>query len=241
MTTTVINLTDDGFIDPAILVRCRNNLTWASKGLPLIVVSQTEQVDLPNARNIVCGPMQRCWLSLYKQMVIGLEAAETDIVAIAERDMLYTPPHFAFCPPTSTHSYHNENMWMVQWVTPLGSHPEYNGMYSFKANRLSWASMIADRKWLLQYMTECLAEIMSSKKAMRFAQLPDRAVHLRKHIPIHTNKYRNSARTFTTAIPIIDIRHDHNFSGQRRGTKRRYTLHGWGQWEPVWYGQEADC
>jgi hypothetical protein len=55
-------------------------------------------------------------------------------------------------------------------------------------------------------------------------------VALKRYITEH------SARDFRTAVPNIDIRHGGNFTGQRRGKKRRFELEPWGTLEATLNG-----
>jgi len=54
-------------------------------------------------------------LTMHKQILHGLECVETDVVFMAEHDVLYSPSHFAFVPLRSDTFYYNVNVVHVRW------------------------------------------------------------------------------------------------------------------------------
>ena len=65
----------------------------------------------------------------------------------------------------------------------------------------------------------------SMAKTMRLANRRE-VVHLKKEIKAYITGYQ--AKDFKTRVPNIDIRHENNFTGPRRGNKRRFSLDPWG-------------
>jgi len=86
---------------------CRQNLK--NIGLSMVVVSQFP-VDFEN--NIVM-PIERSIYSQARQILAGCEALDTDIVFLAEHDVLYHPSHFDFIPAKELTFYYNQNRWPV--------------------------------------------------------------------------------------------------------------------------------
>lgn len=226
--TTIINLTDDTPIDQEVLALCRKQLLLAADSLPIVVVSQSEQV--PFGRNISLGPIGRSWWSLYTQLLTGVLAAETRYVVVAERDMLYTSEHLHWVPPSDSTLYHNTNMWILQW-SPLQSNG-FNGMFSYRRGRTSLANLVCSRDLLKRNTEDRMKAIRESRQAYRIAtRKSDRAVHLSGLIEDQMPKYQ--VEEFRTVVPIVDIRHETNFSGVRKGNLRRPDLYPWGTIEDL--------
>lgn len=56
-------------------------------------------------------------LTMFKQILWGLEESSADIIYLTEHDVLYNPSHFDFIPPTSKRFYYNENVWALDYKT----------------------------------------------------------------------------------------------------------------------------
>ena len=89
---------------------CRDHLVVAARCKPIISVSQ-KPIDL--GMNICIGETGRSHLSMYTQILTGLQAATTEYVALVEHDCLYTPYHFMWVPPAKDVFYYNLNVWFV--------------------------------------------------------------------------------------------------------------------------------
>ncbi len=61
-----------------------------------------------------------------------------------------------------------------------------------------------------------------------------RSTQLQAYLKDYVNGYRSVF--FDTVNPSLDIRHNSNFSGPKRGKRRRYELPYWGKWEDVLNG-----
>jgi len=226
---TIVYLTDDSPMDPDVLRVCRRNVLESAGDTPIVAVSQTE--DLPDVwgRRVKVWAMGRSWRSFYRQVEAGLDAATTPWVAIAERDNLYPPEHFAFRPPDPyIPCWYNDHMWMVQWVK-TAAHPELNGTYSYHQNRQSFCTLLADRVALLAQVRRYLEVIHADARLLAMASGGRKAHKLRGYLEPVVPPLPSAL--FKTTTPILDIRHDANWSGQRRGTSRRMELPPWGRWD----------
>ncbi len=58
-------------------------------------------------------PLKRSNLSMFKQILVGLENIDADIVFFCEHDVLYHPSHFNFIPLEKDVYYYNTNVWKV--------------------------------------------------------------------------------------------------------------------------------
>lgn len=92
-----------------VLQTVRGQIARAAAGRP-IVSATLQPVDL--GRNIVL-PLERGYLTMFKQILVGLEALETDIVFHVEHDVLYHPSHFDFVPSDHNTFYYNQNTWRI--------------------------------------------------------------------------------------------------------------------------------
>ena len=238
MTRTIIYLTDNS-LDAEIMALCQRVLVEAAGDMPIISVSQ-KPVDF--GHNICVGEIGRNWLSLYTQLLSGTRAATSEWVVIAEHDCLYTPEHLNWIPPSRDVFWYNDNRWLVQWG---GNHPELNGMYSWWPGKLALSQLICSRELLDQAMTERVAILEGGADAKSFGKgepgatsrltrwaTSGKPIWLRDYLKEHLAKY--TSRTFKTELPNLYIRHGTNFTGPKRGKRRRYELPYWGRFEEVW-------
>ena len=244
---TIIYLTDNS-LDEALALKCREILVREAGDNPIISVSQ-KPIEL--GTNICVGEIGRNWFSLYKQQLAGLHAAKTKFIAIAEHDCLYTNEHFSFDPLRDDTFYYNANCWLVQWG---GNHPELNGMYSkWHGVRYALSQLICSRELLIASIEERLALIENGVQVVRKAGEPGcmplgfrqkvetwaksgAPVQLQRYLKDYLEKYRSE--TFETVNPNLDIRHGSNFTGPKRGKRRRYSLEYWGEFKNLWEGGE---
>ena len=218
----------DGSVKDDIDRLCRSTLIRESKDIPIVYIVQPPE-------------MKRCWLSLYKQLLKGLETATTDYVGICEQDVLYSSEHLEWIPPTDDAFYYNVNTWFYQYSSK--NHPECDGMYSFWANRLALSQLVCNRELLKKSVTDRL-NFLNNDVALEgeFGAL----VHkLKKRAEDGSSAYLKAMdkyideqppyKTFKTKIPNVDIRHESNFTGARRGNKRRFEIPYWGKLEDLWH------
>jgi hypothetical protein len=240
MSTTILYYSDNK-IDRDIERLVHNNLRLMNN--PIISVTQK-----PTAlgTNICVGEIGSSWLNLYKQLKIAAETATTTYVAMAEHDCLYTQEHYDWVPPRNDTFYYNENCWFLQYK---GGHPELEGMFStFWGERKALSQLVCDRELLLAdltYKLRLLDEHEWVKTSLLFAGEPgvtrikeaqkwaksNNGISLHKFISSYLNKQKSDV--FFTTNPNLDIRHDKNFTGPKRGKNRRFTLDGWGTLEDI--------
>lgn len=242
MNTTVIYLTDNT-LDEKIFFLCQKNILNSIGNLPLISISH-KPIDF--GENICVGILPRSSLSINQQMMRALEVVKTKYIAIAEHDCLYTPEHFTFIPPDEI-SYYNENVWLLQLWSQ--GHPEYDGIFSNFPKRKANSQLICSTKtmiettqaridimidpvWLAKHPTGRIGEAghMDYDHAMRLARGKS-VVHIREKLKEYIEKYKG--KNFNTKLPNIDIRHEHNFTRNRRGSKRVWELPYWGKAKDV--------
>jgi hypothetical protein len=157
--------------------------------LPIISVSHKPMdfgrnivVDLPSARE-----------SIFKQIVIGLQASTADVVYLVEHDVLYHREHFQHEPRNVQHFLYNQNVWQVDVET---------GTATFRESKRT-SQLIAYRDELLYYFDQ-LAERMKNPYGGMIGVAP------RTHRIEGVNT--NGVRGFMSEWPNIDFRHKDNIS-----------------------------
>jgi hypothetical protein len=239
---TLIYTTDNSLPEP-LATRCRELLVREAKGIPIVSVSQ-EPVDL--GLNVCVGKIGRSWLNLYKQLMAGLEQVKTKYVGICEHDCIYSNEHLAWLPTKDDTFFYNHHFWLVQWG---GNHPELEGMYSYWRNRYALSQLVCSAELLKKSLSERLALLQDGyvlAKGMHGAGefgVKDKIAMIRKIAssgsPEQLQKYdpglltEYKSESFMTKIPNLDVRHKSNFTGTKRGNRRRFELPYWGKFAEV--------
>lgn len=240
---TILYLTDNS-LEPFLAEKCRELLLVAADGLPIVSVSQ-EPLDF--GRNVCVGNIGRSGLSIDTQLYAGLEVIGTKWVAMAEHDCIYSSEHFAWTPPDEEYFYYNDHNFLMQWKNPR--YPDWDGMFSYKRLRRVQSQLIcstellrkatkkklailSDPSWMARHAKGRIGEpgCANYDRAMKISNYRD-VRHLQAQLKEYTTVY--GARDFSTKIPNIDIRHGDNFTGPRRGNKRRFVLDPWGTMHDV--------
>jgi hypothetical protein len=235
---TVLYLTDNK-LDSVVDKVCQYYLLDATNGKKLITVSQ-QPMSLGD--NVCVGEIGRNGLSIDLQIKAGLAKVDTEFVAIAEHDCLYTREHFNWIPPDSEYFYYNKNNWLLQYSNV--AHPEYDGMFSFKRRKVQSQLVVSADK--LREATDQKIEILSDPSVQhvweertrlgepgtndlsRSLRVFNNVKTFNKWVQLRYYIIRHQAKYFKTELPNIDIRHGGNLTGQRRGGHRRWKLPYWG-------------
>jgi len=254
MDTTILYYTENRLREP-LFSFCQRMLEKAANGRPIVSISH-KPINL--GINICIGVHKPSWLMLYKQLFYGVRLAKTKYVATAEHDCLYTDEHFSFKPPKDDTFYYNENNRLVQYAQD--KHEELKGMYSsYWKQRLALSQMICNRELLVEMLGARLdlldrgrKDIVKSlvfagefglsdmrvkesrhKKIMQARKWAEsgRPVYLKNLIKDHLDKEKYDV--FKTEIPNLDIRHDSNFTGPKRGKRRTFNDPHWGKFEDL--------
>lgn len=143
-------------------------------------------------------PGERGLLTMFRQILAGLEALTTDVVFLCEHDVLYHPSHFEFTPPKKDVYYYNENTYKVD---------EKTGQAVFYYTK-QVSGLCAYRELLVQHykarIAKCEAEGFT--RAMGFepgCHRPPRGV----------DSYK--AERWMSQSPNVDIRHRQNLTESR--------------------------
>lgn len=110
MTKGLVYYTDNT-PDEKIFLACQKQLTKCMENwdFPIYSISQKPiNFGINKVMNL-----ERSALSMFKQILKGLEICQTDVVFLIEHDVLYHPSHFDFTPEKDDHFYYNRNLWNV--------------------------------------------------------------------------------------------------------------------------------
>jgi len=98
----------DNCLNMKLATRVRRQIERS--GLPITSVT----LKPTNFGNNICLPLQRGYLTLFKQILTGLEAMTSNVVYFCEHDVLYHPDHFKFTPTDPFTYYYNGNYWFLR-------------------------------------------------------------------------------------------------------------------------------
>jgi hypothetical protein len=180
--------------DADLLEACRAQLRQAAGELQIVSVT-LQPVAL--GRNIVLNA-ERGYLTMFRQILAGLEALDTDYAFLAEHDVWYSPDHFAFRPPSDAAYYYNLHWWKVDRAT--------GHAVTYTAKQTS--QLCANRELLIQHYRERVRRVEAEgfSRAMGF----EPGSHGRKErvddVP---------SDVWRSAQPNYDIRHGHNLTPSR--------------------------
>lgn len=154
MTLSVVYYTSNHLdeTNPFFLRNTKKYLAKAIGDLPLIVVSHkpVEKFNSGEYKNIVVD-LPRHHFSIYKQILIGAKEAKTDMVALAEDDILYSFDHFhsreiekSYRPDLCL--YDMNKVSLFTWSKPP--------IFSFRSKRKVINQLIAPREYLIDALEE---------------------------------------------------------------------------------------
>jgi hypothetical protein len=170
---------------------CQNQLEKA--GLPIVSVSLE---PIAFGQNIVVEG-KRGPLTMFRQILAGLEALDTDIVFFAEHDVLYHPSHFDFS-PSGRKFWYNNNMWKVEC-------PGERCLFHY-SNHTS--QLCAERDLLLEHYRKRVALVEERGFSNKMGYEP--GTHGRKE---RVDDYK--CDTWMSDVPNLDIRHGKNLTRTR--------------------------
>ena len=165
-----------------------------AKHIPIVSASLKPMSHF-GSKNIYL-PLERGYLTMFKQILAALEASTADIIYFAEHDVLYHSSHFDFNPPRKDIYYYNQNWWRVRVTDGFAVH--------WDANQVS--GLVAYRELLLKFYRERIAEVEKNGYKAKMGFEPGG---------------RNSKLTsgWKSEYPNVDIRHGHNVSKDKWSLK----------------------
>lgn len=211
----------DNRLDPLIMGACQRQLERAE----LLIVSASLKPLNGFGQNLVLDA-ERGPLTMFRQILAGLEAMDADVVFFAEHDVVYHPSHFEFTPERDDLFYYNNNVWKVNAATG-------KALFHY-SNHTS--QLCAKRSLLLEHYRKRVAIVEERGFSRKMGFEP--GTHGRKE---RVDDY--GCATWMSEHPNLDLRHGQNMTQTRWSRKefrnQRFTkgwqiadeVPGWGQTE----------
>jgi hypothetical protein len=198
----------DNLCNPRIRDLVCKNLKVVANGFEITSASLS---PIEFGKNVVL-PLKRGHLTMFKQILAGLEASTADIAFLIEHDVLYHPSHFDFIPPQKDVYYYNEHTYKVDYAT---------GQAVFYYTKQT-SGLCAYRELLVEHYRKRVAKVEQNARDIAAQGLPVKNDGFSRHmgfepgchsIPRGVDNYR--AERWMSPYPNIDIRHDKNFTLSR--------------------------
>ena len=185
----------DNHGDERLLRTCRNQILKCMEkyNYPIVSVSQ---VPIDFGTNIVMD-LPRAVLSIFKQILKGLEESKADIIFLLEHDMLYHPSHFDFTPPDKRVFYYDRNRWSVCDET---------GKAVFYHTNVP-SMLCAYRDLLIEHYSRCVELTEKHGFKSSYGYSPP------KGIPKEEQK--GKYKCYFSEFPTLDIRREDSWSRKR--------------------------
>ena len=230
----------DNRIDKKMMLLCQKQILKGIKEKHIISVS-LEPIEF--GRNNICLPLKRGYLTMFRQILAGLEANDAEVIFFCEHDVLYHPSHFDFIPPKRDVFYYNLNIWKVRAEDGHG----------LKVDDCKQTSgLCAYRELLIGHYRRRIAKILRNQANLIERGEPVKNEGFSRHMgfepgchtpPRGVDNFK--AGSWVSKFPNIDIRHDKNLTPNRwkkeQFRDKRYTkgwleakyIPGWGKWEDI--------
>ncbi len=182
----------DNQLKTSIAARVRRQL--AKSGLPIVSAS-LKPMDF--GTNVYL-PLERGYLTMFKQILAALEASQAEVVFFCEHDIFYHPTHFEFTPPKKKVWYYNENVWKLDTKSGHALH--------YDCRQVSGIAVY--RETALKHYRKRVALIEKNGFSMKMGFEP--GTHHR-----HERVDDSVSEGWKSEFPNIDIRHDNNLSPTR--------------------------
>jgi glycosyltransferase involved in cell wall biosynthesis len=203
----------DNLLNDTIAEAVRTNLKRSAAGMPIVSTS-LKPIDF--GINIPFS-LERGYLTMFKQILAGLEKIDTDIVFLCEHDILYSREHFEFTPMCEDVYYYNENTWKVD-----ANPGENNGQALFYYCKQT-SGLCAYRKLLINHYRKRVERVAKEGYSRNMGFEPG------THSPPRgVDNYK--AESYFTKMPNVDIRHGTNLTKSRWSQdqfRNKNTCTGW--------------
>jgi len=181
----------DNRLDEAIMAACQRQIEHCRNGHELVSVSLK---PILFGRNIVLDA-ERSILTMYRQILAGLEVSTADVVFLVEHDCLYHKSHFDFMPPRKDTFFYDGNFYQVDAKTG----------HALTHVWRSTSGLCAYRDLLLEHYRKRVERVEREGYNVRIGHEP--GTHNRpERIDDH------GCESWMAEYPSIDIRHGHNLT-----------------------------
>jgi glycosyltransferase involved in cell wall biosynthesis len=182
----------DNQLDENIMKKCQKRILKSA--LPIVSVSLK---PIEFGENIVL-PLERGFLTMFKQILAGLEKLDTDVVFLCDHDVLYHQSHFAFRPSKKDVYYYNMNSWMLR---ASDGHAVY-----YDCKKLQ--NLCADRKFLVEHYKKRVAMVEKNGFSSRMGFEPGTHDRSERVDDFKAGEWRSE-------LPNVDIKHGQNLTTAR--------------------------
>jgi len=182
----------NNIINPEIFNAVQKQLSLF-KG-PIVSVSH-KPIDF--GTNIVVN-LESSILSMFKQILIGVENIKADIIYLTEHDILYHPSHFDFKPINPDRFYYNVNTWKVCSKT---------GQALFYYTK-QVSGLCGYKKIMVDHYRNRIKKVEKEGFSRRMGFEPGTW-----QPPRGVDSYRS--HTYMSQVANIDIRHNNNITANR--------------------------
>jgi hypothetical protein len=162
-----------------------------------IVTATLKPISFGHRRIVL--PLERGYLTMFKQILAALEASTADIVFFCEHDVLYAPSYFDFTPSRMDTVFYNQNCWKVNAVT---GHALF-----YRCNQTS--QLCGSRELLLQHYRARVARVERDGFSRQMGFEP--GTRKTRHGGVDDTRYEE----WMAPVPNIDIRHGSNLTSSR--------------------------
>lgn len=243
----------DNQLEEEIAGKVKNQLKKiATEKKMLITTSSLKKIDGFGDRAVRFPSMKRGYLTMFKQILGGLEKSTDDIIFFTEHDVVYHPSHFDFDPPEKDVFYYNENIWFMR----------FSDGHALQHRAQTLSGLCGYRDALLTHFRERYEMALAERERLEKEAKGDEEKE--KNLERDFNRYiRNmgfepmthgrvkwkttyKSEGWRSEHPIIDIRHGENPTGQRwrkdqfrnkkftEGWKETKDIPGWGHFKDFW-------
>lgn len=190
--------------DPQILTRVRQSIE--ASGLPIVAVTLKpiewdagwiEELRWYNPL-LIWFEGERGYLTMFKQILAGLEELETDYAFLCEHDVLYHHSHFDFVPPRDDCYFYNTNTVKLDAATGKA--------VTYVTKQVS--GLCANRELLVAHYRERVRRVELDGFSRRMGFEPGSHRRPERIDDVPSDVWRSE-------FPNIDIRHGHNLTPSR--------------------------
>jgi len=194
LTKGVLYYTDNK-LDERIMNTAQNLINEGAKDLEIVSVSLK---PINFGKNIHL-PLERGYLTMFKQILTGLKAMTSDVVFFCEHDVMYHPSHFEFTPVEKNKYYYNTNVWKIRasdgFAVKVDDMRQLSGLCAF-------------RETLINHYEERVRRVEAEGFTRNMGFEP--GTHNRKERVDDLKSER-----WDSESPNLDIRHDTNLTSNR--------------------------
>lgn len=174
--------------------------------------------------------LERGYLTMFKQILAGLEESISDVIYFCEHDVLYHPSHFDFIPPARDKFYYNVNVWKVDAQSGRALHYDCQQTSGLCAYRETLVEHYRTRVANTEAALARLGDGHEFRNWIRGQGFEPGTHHRAERVDDLT------AESWCSDLPNVDVRHGDNLTPSRWSKEefrnQKYTA-GWTEAEEV--------